>query len=270
MHSLSFWFGRVSAGLASLILVLLLAPSLAADDFLQDSVEDEPLYPNLRVGLGPAWTHNANLNRFRYQRPALPGWETNALAGAVRADMPGQGDMEFDIGPSLTLALGGRLGLPRWLHVEVETGFTWNRLQFSAVDTELDGELWQVPAAVNLTVPWKVAESWEVFGGVGGGVAFGVMDLDSQALPVRDIPGAQNTAALEGQSLSGAATYQAFAGVRYRLKPSSGLSLTYRFRGTAAPSWTWNADLDGAEGEWELETADLYSHSLLLLFDYNW
>jgi len=230
--------------------------------------EDRPLYPNLRVGGGVIFLHDAQVDSFTYFRRELG---TNSPAEAeVSALFPPESDIVFETGPSLSVALGGGMRMPDWLHIEVETGFSLNSLSFRAGGADFAGDLWQIPVGVNATVPWRISRSLEAFGGLGIGGVFGVMDLNATEVQVRDLPGFQESVTIEGTEFSGAAMAQAFAGLRYRFTPSSALSLNYRFRGTTPLKWTGTAPLDGREGEWELDISRLYSHTVSLMYELNW
>jgi hypothetical protein len=230
--------------------------------------EDRPLFPNLRAGGGANLLQDAQLDSFTYTRRQVG---TNTPADdAVSALFPAGSDVQFDPGPALGIALGGGMRMPDWLHVEVETGFSLNAFKFEAGGAAFEGDLWQIPAAVNLTVPWQVSRSFDVFGGLGLGVVFGVLDLDPSAVQVRTLPGAEEFVTIEGTRFTGVGMAQAFGGLRYRLNAASALSLSYRFRGTTPPRWTGKSSLDGQEGEWELDLSRLYSHTVSLMYELKW
>lgn len=267
MISRELW--RLVGRIVSVGCVMVVLTNLGwAQDFLEAPGEDRPLYPNLRVGGGLTLLQDVQLDAFSYSRRQIG---TNSpVEDAVFKKFAAESDVQFDPGPSLSLALGGGMRMPNWLHLEIETGFSRNSLGFRAGGEAFDGDLWQIPAGVNATVPWRLSRAFDVYGGVGLGAVFGVLDLDATAVQVRDLPGSQEAVTIEGTRFTGVAMAQAFAGLRYRFNAVSALSLNYRFRGTTPPRWTGQASLDGAEGEWEMDYARLLSHSVSLVYEWKW
>jgi hypothetical protein len=251
-----------------LVGLCVLGSSSWAQVSFETPAEDRPLYPNLRVGGGGTFQQDAQLDSFTYYRRPLG--TSSPADSAVSATFPAESDVKFDIGPSMSVALGGGLRMPDWLHVEVETGFSHNPFSFRAGGAEFEGDLWQIPVSVNATVPWQISRSVDVFGGLGVGGVFGVLDLGATDVQVRDLPGYQESVTITGTRFTGVGMLQAFAGARYRFNPSSALSLSYRFRGTTPPNWSGTSSLDGEDGEWQLDLSRLYSHTVSLMYELNW
>jgi opacity protein-like surface antigen len=169
--------------------------------------------------------------------------------------------MRFEAGPALSLAVGGGMSMPGWLHLELETGVSQNPLELEVPGAMVSGDYWQVPLLVNATVPWALTESLDLYGGVGLGAVFGIMDLSS-GTAAAGVPGLTGAMDVEGSKLGAAGALQLIGGVRYRVSESGALALSYRFRGTTPPKWS--ADT------WDLDLTRVFTHTVAVTYEWRW
>jgi opacity protein-like surface antigen len=171
----------------------------------------------------------------------------------------GAGELRFESGPALSLAVGGGMSMPGWLHLELETGVSQNSMELELPGLAVvSGDYWQVPLLVNATVPWALTERVDLYGGLGLGAVLGVVDLSSATAG----PGWVGSMDVAGSKLSAAGALQLIGGVRYRVSESGALALGYRFRGTTPPKWS--------ASKWDLDLDRVFTHTVSLVYEWKW
>ncbi|MFM1945381.1 MAG: hypothetical protein RI897_4363 [Verrucomicrobiota bacterium] len=219
------------------------APAKSAGEVVfEQGPERAGFFPNLRVGAGVGVVQGVDVDSFEYGGMGLGG-----------------GEVRFEAGPGVTVAVGGGMSIPSWLHLELETGVSHNAMEVELPGlATISGDYWQVPLLVNATVPWALTDRLDLFGGLGLGAVIGVVDFSSAKLG----PGLSGSMDVAESELGAAGALQLFGGVRYRVSECGAVALGYRFRGTTPPKWS--ADL------WELDLDRVFTHTVAVTYEWKW
>ncbi len=163
------------------------------------------------------------------------------------------GNVDFDAGPHLSVALGYRLDPS--VAVELETGVLWNSV--SGINgnnpSNIGGsaDLYQIPVLVNFVfMPLHGAFSPFVGAGLGGVTTI----FDSSNLPLFG----------PGTSYSGTDfvfAYQVSAGFKYAVSEHIDLGLTYQFLGTEENNWSDHGVA--------FQTDGVQTHSIMATLDWR-
>jgi opacity protein-like surface antigen len=191
----------------------------------------------IKPDIGAAWTLNTDLKDF------------------LGAQSPGS-DVKFDTGYRFGLAAGYQV--TKWFSAEGEVGLIANNIRSITDATRVDAWYANVPFLVNAKLRYPNSSRFSPYIGAGVGVASSILDVDKIEI---------NGTSVHGSDADAVFAYQGFAGVRYALSGTMGLSLEYRFFGAESP--TWDADITAGAGSDEIRFGRTQSHSVSLAFDWN-
>lgn len=141
--------------------------------------------------------------------------------------------------------------------LEFETGVFWNSIdKVGGVSLDSLGvniDLYQIPFKLNLVYHVPTQGSWTPYLGVGaGGMASVLCGEASGSSPI----GSGETTTTDFTF-----TYQAFAGVKYKISENAQIDLGYRFLGTLDHDW----EEDGAN----FRTEGIYTHAFVASFTWR-
>ena len=131
----------------------------------------------------------------------------------------------------------------------------WFALEGEIPATRVDATFYNVPfmANVRLECPRRCRVSPYIGGGLG--VSAAVLDIDHIDHP---------NAFVHGSDSDGVFAYQGFAGLRFNLNDTMGLSLEYRYFATESPRWRSDDFLNDSIRFGRIET-----HSVSIAFDFH-
>jgi len=195
----------------------------------------------VNAGVGPAFTMDTSLREF------------NAPVSGAK--------VKFDPGVQFRFAAG--FLITEWLATELETGVTYNSIKSITGAVETDASLLNAPLLANLVVQCPRKSRFVPF--IGGGLGGSSAVLDAHDIVRSD--GNGNFVRLSGTASEAVFAYQGFAGLRYRINERMGVSLSYRYFGTTAP--TWEADLTSFSGTGKVRFGDNQTHSVIAAFTYD-
>jgi opacity protein-like surface antigen len=151
-------------------------------------------------------------------------------------------DAKLKVDPGVRFDIAGGYNFTRELALEIETGFTFNRikeLEVMGVRGRVDADLFQVPILANLIYRLPLNSPFKPY--IGGG-AGGVFTIVSE----EDITENDFTFA-----------FQALAGVDYEINQNMDIGIGYKFLGNVKP------ELDGVELD------NIYTHAILAVFRFR-
>jgi opacity protein-like surface antigen len=183
-------------------------------------------------------TQNASLNEFF--GPVAPGTK-----------------VKFD--PGFRAGLAGGYQLTDWFAPEVEVGFMENRIDsITGANRIHDAWFANVPFLVNGKLQYP--NSSPVTPYVGAGIGFSEAIIDVGRI---DLAGTT----LHGDINDTVFAWQAFAGLRYKINDSMGLSLEYRY--FSADSASWQADFTAGTASDTMRMGRTQTHAISLAFDFR-
>jgi opacity protein-like surface antigen len=134
--------------------------------------------------------------------------------------------VEFD--PGARVGLGFGYNVTEWFAAEAELGFMANSIKNISDADRVDAVLGQAPFMINARLQLPTTCGFTSYIGAGGGGSAMYLDIDEMEIGGLGVRGT-------GSGVVWA--YQAFAGVRYDISQTIGLSLEYRYFGTGAPEF---------------------------------
>ena len=142
--------------------------------------------------------------------------------------------------------------LTRYLSVEIESGFNYNKLKSIAGATASSGNFYRVPVRGNVVLQFPNRTGFVPVIGAGAGGQWLAFDAQNVSL------GATTVAESSETWVFG---YQGYAGVRYEIGERLSLGLFYRYNVADAPSWTFDSI---PAGNLKLDSIRTHSVSLTL------
>lgn len=158
--------------------------------------------------------------------------------------------VELETGFHFGIGVGREL--TRFLCVEVESGFNYNKLKSIAGATASSGNLYRIPVMGNVVLqfPNRTGLVPVIGAGVGGQwVGFDAQNVSLGATTVNE------------SSDTWVFSYQGYAGVRYELNERFSLGLFYHYNVADAPSWKFDSI---PAGNLKLDSIRTHSVSLTL------
>ena len=215
-----------------------------------------------------AATDNFKWNEYGWSEigvSAIP--EFNATLSSSSQGSPFSEALSLKMNPGFAVHGGlGQRFLP-WLSAEMEGGFYYNDVDeaHSASGTRsFNGSLMQVPILLNVIVHLPEKHPVVPFAGAGFGARINWLDLDDSVSL-----GDAGVVELEDSSTETSLAYQAFAGLRFNVRPDAAFFLVYRFNGAISPDWSLKeAGTDDTVAT--LKARDMCVHTLGLGFCLRW
>ncbi len=186
-----------------------------------------------RGDLGGTWTPDTELKE--YFGSATPGSK-----------------VKFDPGARFGVAAGYQLC--DWFAAEAQTGVMISSINTITGADRVDAVFSNVPFLLNARVQWPSKCPFTPY--IGGGAGLSVASLGVNRI---DLNGTE----IDGSESDAVFAYQGFAGIRYRLNDSMGLSLEYHYFATTEPSW-------GAENiSGNIRFGRIETHAVTVAFEYK-
>jgi len=154
--------------------------------------------------------------------------------------------------PGFHFGIGIGRELTRFLSVEVESGFNYNKLKSIAGATASSGNFYRVPVMGNVVLQFPNRTGLVPV--IGAGVGGQWVTLDAQNISL----GATTVAESSDTWVFG---YQGYAGVRYEFSERFSLGLFYHYNVADAPSWKFDSIPAG-----NLKLDSIRTHSVSLTF----
>lgn len=154
--------------------------------------------------------------------------------------------------PGFHFGIGIGQELTRFLSVEVESGFNYNKLKSIAGATSSSGNFYRVPVLGNVVLQFPNRTGFVPVLGVGVGGQWVGFDAQNVSL------GATTVNEGSGTWVFG---YQGYAGVRYGISERLSLGLFYHYNVADAPSWKFDSL---PTGNLKLDSIRTHSVSLTL------
>jgi opacity protein-like surface antigen len=158
--------------------------------------------------------------------------------------------VKFDPGFHFGIGIGREL--TRFVKIEVESGFNYNKLDSIAGAAASSGNFYRAPVLGNLVLQYPNRTGLVPV--IGAGVGGQWVCFDAQNISLGGTP-------LNERSDTWVFTYQGYAGLRYEFSERFNLGLFYRYNVADSPSWQFNSVPAG-----NLKLDAIRTHSLSLTF----
>lgn len=157
-----------------------------------------------------------------------------------------------ELEPGFHFGIGIGRELTRYVSVEIESGFNYNKLKSIAGATASSGNFYRVPVMGNvvLQLPNRTGLVPVIGAGVGG--QWTMFDAQNVSLGATTVNESSETWVF---------SYQGYAGVRYEFSERFSLGLFYHYNVADAPSWTFDSI---PAGNLKLDSIRTHSVSLTL------
>jgi opacity protein-like surface antigen len=180
----------------------------------------------------------AEQNRF-YLQADVGGTDARDVQLRDFFGQPIAANSEITLDPGIRFGIRGGYGLTDWLAAEVETSVSANNIDSITGASKADGSIANVPLLLNLRL--HVPERNRVSPYIGGGFGMSSTILDGDNITINHASGPPGSTTLDGTTTDVVFAYQGFAGLRFAINESMGLSVEYRY--FRAESSNMNADL---------------------------
>src|SRR5438876_61811 len=162
--------------------------------------------------------------------------------------------VKFDPGARFGFAAGYFFN--DWFALEGEVAGMVNNIKSITDATSVDATFSNVPFLVNVRFECPRRCKLSPFIGGGAGVSAAVLDIDHIDHPNAFVHGSDSDAVF---------AYQGFAGLRYALNDTMGLSLEYRYFATEAPNWNGRHEFSDES----IHFGRIETHSVSIAFDFH-
>lgn len=213
----------------------------------------------LSVALLAAPSLRAEQNRFYAQ---------GNVGGTIASDVdlktffgePIAANAQISLDPGARLGLRGGYGLTDWLAAEVETGMTINRIDTISTPGVADstGSIINVPLLFNLRLQVPEKNRLAPYAGAGFGFANTILTGDDLIIGATRFSGSTSDVVF---------AYQFFAGLRFALNETMGISAEYHYFHAEESNMT--VDVISGVGSDTVKLGATESHSFTLAFDWR-
>jgi outer membrane protein len=187
------------------------------------------------------------------------------MGGGIAEDMDlqqffgenvGGGDVKLDAG--LRFGMAGGYWVTDWFAPEVEIGTMMNSIDSFGGSSQVDATLTQVPFLVNAKFQLPNKSIVTPYAGAGVGFSTSILSADYMQL---------GNTYMDGSDADMVFCWQVFAGVRFALNETMGLSLEYRFLAADGPSW--EAEYASGTSTDKISFGDAKVQTLSIAFDWR-
>ena len=165
---------------------------------------------------------------------------------------------EIDFDPGFRFGIGFGYNVTEWFATEIESGFMSNWIDSINGANRVDAIFSSVPLIGNIKFQGPKNQFVSPYIGGGAGVSFASIDADEIDFGATEMHGYDSDAVF---------AFQGFAGVRFRLNQSMGLSIEYRY--FWADEANWDAEFSEGTLSDEMRFGEIETHSLSVVFDFT-